>query len=182
MECSHFRDSTRSGDGGLRASSNAPPGIRESRYDDVRALALALAPDVSESQLDNRITEARDGSREMLVAELGGAVVGTVSLGARGFQRRGSLRVFALDVGAAFRDRGVGTALLSAAESRASGLGLTEVNLEVSIDNVDAVRLYERLGYRRTYQPVLDRCRKWLDDGTTRMIEERSWIMLKRTK
>ena len=93
----------------------------------------------------------------MLVAELDGRVVGTVSMGGHGFQRQGSLRLFALDVGAAFRRRGVGTALVKAVEAIASGRDLDEVNLEVAIGDRDAIRLYERLGYRRHGDPVSDR-------------------------
>jgi ribosomal protein S18 acetylase RimI-like enzyme len=64
------------------------------------------------------------------------------------------LRLFALDVGLRFRGRGIGTALIEAVERRARRQGLRGVNLEVGVDNGDAIRLYERLGYRRRGSPV----------------------------
>ena len=116
----------------------------------------------------------------MLVAELDGQVVGTVSMGGHGFQRPGSLRLFALDVGAAFRRRGVGTALVKAVEAIASGRDLDEVNLEVAICSRDAIRLYERLGYRRHGDPVSDRWERRLDDGSSQMVDVPSWVMINR--
>ncbi|MCY3543668.1 MAG: hypothetical protein OXH22_06460 [Chloroflexi bacterium] len=52
-------------------------------------------------------------------------------VGSRG---EGSLRLFALDVGKSFRNIGVGTALIDAVEAAAIGLGLYQVNLEVSTE------------------------------------------------
>ena len=126
-----------------------------------------------------RFEESLDGYREILVAELDGCPVGTVSMGGHGFQRPGSLRLFALDVGEAFRGRGVGTALVDAVEAVAADRALTEVNLEVAIGNEDAVRLYQRLGYKRLGKPVLDRWEQHLDDGGSRLVEEPSWVMIK---
>ena len=126
-----------------------------------------------------RFEESRDGYREILVAELDGCPVGTVSTGGHGFQRPGSLRLFALDVGEAFRGRGVGTALVNAVEAAAADRALTEVNLEVAIENEDAVRLYERLGYNRLGEPVMDRWEQHSDDGGSRLVEEPSWVMIK---
>ena len=113
------------------------------------------------------------------MAELDGCPVGTVSTGGHGFQRPGSLRLFALDVGEAFRGRGVGTALVNAVEAAAADRALTEVNLEVALENEDAVRLYERLGYNRLGEPVMDRWEQHLDDGGSRLVEEPSWVMIK---
>ena len=48
--------------------------------------------------------------------------------------------MFALDVGRAFRKRGMETVLIEAVESTAIGTNLGEVNLEVSVENVDAIR------------------------------------------
>ena len=101
-------------------------------------------------------------------------------MGGHGFQRPGSLRLFALDVGAAIRRRGVGTALVKAVEAIASRRALDEVNLEVAIGNRDAIRLYERLGYRRHGDPVSDRWERRLDDGSSQMVDVPSWVMINR--
>ena len=154
--------------------------VRPARDSDLGPLTTALEPEVPAAQVTRRLEESRLGYRDMLVAELDGRVVGTVSMGGHGFQRPGSLRLFALDVGAAFRRRGVATALVKAVEAMASNLALGEVNLEVAVDNEDAVRLYERLGYGRHEEPVLDRWEKRLDDGTSQQVDVPSWAMVNR--
>ena len=153
--------------------------IRDVELRDVDALADVLVPEVSRAQVRRRFDESLFGYREMLIAELDGQTAGTVSTGGWGFQRSGSLRMLALDVGRAFRDRGVGTALIGAVESMAIGLELREVNLEVSVDNVGATRLYERLGYRRLPDPVMNNWDELDENGNTRTVEESSWIMVK---
>ena len=127
--------------------------VRPTRDSDLGPLTTALEPEVPAAQVARRLEESRLGYRDMLVAELDEQVVGMVSLGGHGFQRHGSLRLFALDVGAAFRRRGVATALVRAVEAIASGRALDKVNLEVAIDNKDAIRLYERLGVSTTRDP-----------------------------
>lgn len=87
--------------------------------------------------------------------------------------------MFALDVGQAFRRQGVGTALIEAVEEMARLAGLGNVNLEVAVDNAGALRLYERLGYHRTGEPVTDRWEQQADDGSSEQIEEVSWIMVR---
>ena len=154
--------------------------VRPVRDRDLAPLTAALEPEVPAAQVARRLEESRLGYRDMLVAELDGRVVGTVSLGGHGFQRPGSLRLFALDVGTGFRRRGVGTALVHAVEAVASHRDLAEVNLEVAVDNEDAVRLYERLGYRRHGEPVMDRWEKQLDDGSSQRVDVPSWVMVKR--
>ena len=153
--------------------------IRPAEDDDLGPLTDTLAPDVPAAQIARRLEESRLGYREMLVAELEGQAVGTASIGGRGFERPGSLRLFALDVGTAFRRRGMGTALVQTVEAIAWGRGLDEVNLEVAVDNRDAVRLYERLGYRRHGEPVMDRWEKRLDDGSSQWVDVPSWVMAK---
>ena len=56
-----------------------------------------------------------------------------------------------LAVDPAYRGRGVGTALLQKAEARAGAMGKYTMSLGVVGENAGAIRLYERLGYRRTY-------------------------------
>ena len=161
-------------------TNSARLSVRPAGDGDLGPLTAALGPDVPAAQVATRFEESRLGYRDMLVAELDGRVVGTVSMGGHGFQRPGSLRLFALDVGAAFRRRGVATALVKAVEAIATGRALGGVNLEVAVDNEDAVRLYERLGYGRHEEPVLDRWEKRLDDGTSEPIDVPSWVMVKR--
>ena len=81
--------------------------------------------------MKQRFEESQRGYRTMLVAELDGSLVGTVSLGGSRFQRLGSQRMFALDVGTESRGRGIGTALVREVEAVAVEMGLNEVNLEV---------------------------------------------------
>ena len=115
----------------------------------------------------------------MLVAVQEGRAVGSVSIGGGSFQKEGSLRLFALDVGPAFQRNGVGTALINAVEVIADERGLDEANLEVEIDNKDAIRLYRRLGYRIFGGPVMDRWTVLRDDGSSETIEAPVYVMVK---
>ena len=115
----------------------------------------------------------------MLVASLAGQVVGTVSTTGHRFQRPDSLRLFALDVGPAFRGQGIGTALVQAVEERARRAGLKGVNLEVSVKNTNAMHLYERLGYRTVGNPVMDRWVRLADGGGCEQVEVLSRVMIK---
>ena len=61
--------------------------IRRVREDDVDGLVDALGPATSAAQVTHRFEESQLGYRTMLVAEVDGRVVGTVSLGGSRFQR-----------------------------------------------------------------------------------------------
>ncbi|HEY2397261.1 MAG TPA: GNAT family N-acetyltransferase [Rudaea sp.] len=89
----------------------------------------------------------RSGSAAVLAAVdeselLGKAVV---------FFHRGSDigRLYSIAVADAARGRGLGEALLMAAERTAYRHGARRMRLEVRQDNAAAIRLYERMGYRR---------------------------------
>ena len=162
------------------ASTRSPRiAIRRAEEHDVAKLTAVLAPDLNASQVDHRWQEHKDGYREMLTAELDGVVAGTVSTTGHRFQLPDSLRMFALDVGPAFRRQGVGTALIEAVEEMARLAGLGNVNLEVTVDNPGALRLYERLGYHRMGEPVTDRWERPTEGGNSEQIEEVSWVMIK---
>jgi len=60
----------------------------------------------------------------------------------------GSYYVNALAVFEGYRDAGIGTRLLQAAAGRATAQGCTRLSLLVFAQNIGAVRLYERNGYR----------------------------------
>jgi ribosomal protein S18 acetylase RimI-like enzyme len=67
------------------------------------------------------------------------------------FLRRHSnvARLYSIAIAHAARGRGLGEALLTAAEQEAIRRGATRMRLEVRQDNHAAIRLYERRGYRR---------------------------------
>ena len=67
------------------------------------------------------------------------------------FFRQGThvARLYSIASRAEARGKGVGSALLEAVEKLAEKRRCTSVRLEVRTDNDDAMRLYERLGYRR---------------------------------
>ena len=85
-----------------------------------------------------------------------------------------------LHVRPAYRGRGVGTALIAAAERTARELGHALVALGVDEDNPDARRLYERLGYVAT--GIHDVCEyDWTaPDGTVHHARESNEMLLKR--
>ena len=146
----------------------------------LESLVEAHGPDISAAQIKRRLEENRKGFRTMLVAVQEGRAVGSISIGGGRFQRPESLRLFALDVGPAFRRNGVGTALVKATEAIAAESGMGEVNLEVEIDNEDAIRLYLRLGYRICGDAVMDRWTRLEDDGSSETIEVPVFVMVKR--
>ena len=146
---------------------------------DIEELASALGPGVSVQQISHRWQDYSGGHRDMLVAVLDGHVAGTVSTTGHRFQMPYSLRMFALDVGPAFRRQGVGTALIEVVEEKARRDGLGRVNLEVAIGNSGALRLYEKLGYNRLGEPVVDRWEQQRDDGSSKQVEGHSWVMVK---
>ncbi|MXZ02569.1 MAG: GNAT family N-acetyltransferase [Chloroflexi bacterium] len=147
---------------------------------DLESLVDAHGPGISAAQIKRRLEESRKGFRTMLVAVKEGRAVGSVSIGGGSFQRKGSLRLFALDVGPEFRRNGIGTALVEAVEAKAAAQNLDEVNLEVEIDNEGAIRLYRRLGYTICGEPVMDRWTRLGDDGSSETIEVPVFVMVKR--
>jgi ribosomal protein S18 acetylase RimI-like enzyme len=108
---------------------------------------------------DGYATLLRDGATRMteatvLVAEVDGAVVGSVTVAPAGtpwanVARPGELEVRMLAVAETARRRGVAEALMAGAEEQARALGLATVVLSTNVDMYPAQRLYERLGYQR---------------------------------
>jgi RimJ/RimL family protein N-acetyltransferase len=72
--------------------------------------------------------------------------IGTV----QGIQTEGWGGIQNLGISYPHRGLGLGTLLLSKAARGFRSLGLTRMHLEVTTDNTAAVRLYERLGFRRS--------------------------------
>lgn len=101
-----------------------------------------------------RDAATRDREAELWVAELDGAVVGTVTIALEGSPWReigqpgeGEFRMLAVDPGV--QRQGVGQALLRLVVDRFRGLGSQAIVLS-SLDSMRAAhRAYERLGFRR---------------------------------
>jgi GNAT superfamily N-acetyltransferase len=75
-----------------------------------------------------------------------------------------------LEVRPGYRNRGIGTKLIKAAEAHLHRLGHTQVALAVEINNVDAARLYKRLGYLPWPHTAII-CYSALDNRRTRIAE-----------
>jgi ribosomal protein S18 acetylase RimI-like enzyme len=86
-------------------------------------------------------------SARVLVAVDGSGLLGKAVLFLRG--NTDIARLYSIAVAHVARGRGVGEALVRAVERTARALGRRRLRLEVRQDNAGAIRLYERLGYRR---------------------------------
>lgn len=87
--------------------------------------------------------------------------------------------LFAFRVKSDWRNRGVGTYLLDFIEQDCSQRGFSYLTLNVAKVNLDALRLYERLGYRVIgSRPG---CWSFRDDlGQIQHVNEPSWRLIKR--
>lgn len=151
--------------------------VRPLRQDEIASLAGALV-EVSEAQIANRWREQELGYRELLVAEVDGAMVGTVSISNTDVPAR-SLHLFALEVAPTLRDRGIGGAIVRYVLEEAARRGRRRVYLEVRVDN-PARRLYHRLGFRRVGRAFVNSYWQFNADGTRERVEEMSYRMVRR--
>ena len=92
-----------------------------------------------------------DPSNDLLVAELDGAIVGTLQLTSiPGMARRGARRLLveAVRVRSDLRSSGIGSALMRwVSDDAAPALGAAMVQLTSDASRIDAHRFYEHLGY-----------------------------------
>ncbi len=91
-----------------------------------------------------------------LVAKIGGECVGAATY------RRGDSGCELMTINAVSQGFGVGTQLLNAVEREARRTGCQRVWLITSNDNLDALRFYQRRGYRITavYPGAIDEARR----------------------
>ncbi len=88
----------------------------------------------------------RSASASVLVATVGGEIVGYAVLLFRSGSRRA--RLYSIAAAPGRQGTGLGGALLAAAEGEALRRGAASLYLEVRADNLRAIGLYERDGYR----------------------------------
>ena len=144
-------------------------GIRAAQSSDIQSLARLEA----EAFATDRLSRARlralaqSPSASMLVAEHRAELLGYVLV----LMRRNSraARLYSLAVAPASLGRGVGSALLRAAEDSARARGADELRLEVRDDNAAAQRLYAARGYAQ-----LGRREDYYEDGAAALLFARS--------
>jgi aminoglycoside 6'-N-acetyltransferase len=110
-------------------------------------------PTLAEEQTARRYWHAARPRDEGLVAVAGEVVVGVIELwlkrprGPAGAHVQSVSVDFGLAVLPEWRGRGVGSALLEAAETWARAQGAERMSMDLSSANAGALRLYERMGY-----------------------------------
>ncbi len=125
--------------------------IRPARRTDLNDLVKALG---QEMFFTDRIGRMRHNLGELLVAFVDEVPVGDVYLWCEPVEEVEVAEAFPgvpmlnhLEVAAGWQGQGIGTQLVRAAEDAARRRGHDRVVLGVGVDNPDARRLYERLGY-----------------------------------
>jgi len=122
--------------------------IGAASLDDLDAIEALEAAAFVGDRLSRRSLRAfiRSPRRPLLVARFGDRVAGYALLSARIGGR--AARIYSLAVDPALTRRGVGRALMQACERYARAHGLEALRLEVRYDNVAAIALYEKMGFR----------------------------------
>jgi ribosomal protein S18 acetylase RimI-like enzyme len=95
------------------------------------------------------LAQSRAGSFDLIAEEeKSGHVVGWLSMEVLPFRRARHTGYLVMGVDTATAGRGIGRELLAAAEREASGRGLRRLELTVMTDNLRALSLYLRSGFR----------------------------------
>ena len=139
--------------GGDRAAVHAFAAIREYRPDDLDAAyrldQSCFEEGISYTRGQIRAFLAREGAIAIVV-EAAGTKQGDLDAFAIGdvAGRRG--HVITIDIAAEARRRGLGARVLEELLVRMVRAGAREARLEVDVRNANAVRFYERMGFRTT--------------------------------
>lgn len=133
-----------------------PVAVRRCETGDVAAIAATEQPG---ARVAERLFARQErGESIYLVAWLDGVPVGSGEVVARTPRELRNLHVLE-----AYRGRGVGTAIIRAAEESSVEAGTLSIG--VGIENMAARRLYERLGYRGTGELTTTTYTYVADDG-----------------
>lgn len=129
--------------------------IRAAEPSDSEALARLIGQlgyDASAGEVAERLAAIEAEGRVVLVAELGGAVIGCLSTSVMRVLHRPAPvgRISMMVVDEAHRSRGIGAELVRAAEAALAAQGCYMVEVTSHVRRADAHRFYERLGYEKT--------------------------------
>jgi ribosomal protein S18 acetylase RimI-like enzyme len=126
--------------------------IRPAGWDDLEPLLPVVGPPREpeasrRARLRVRLAASGRGDEELMVALVADRYLGLVSLRWVGGCDPPYPWLYGLRVVPAERGRGIGRALVEAAEAAARVRGAAVMSLDVDMDNEDAIRFYRRLGY-----------------------------------
>jgi len=122
--------------------------VRDADLEDLDAIAKLECDSFPEDQVSRRsfAYALRASKRPVIAATIDGELVGYVLIALRKGGR--SARIYSIAVDPRFARRGVGAALIAAAEKFAYRHEREALTLEVRYDNGPAVALYEKCGFR----------------------------------
>src|SRR5579872_895961 len=120
--------------------------IRTVQLPDLNQLILEKSLEEYKSNIEKSLKESLRGDCFYIVAEINGKIVGQIkaSLPKKDFTSYMS----ALRIPKEFRNQGIGTELIQYMENLLRKKGYKNVRISVALDNPNAQRLYERLGYK----------------------------------
>lgn len=138
-----------------RGEGRSPVAIRPAVGDDAPGLATLLAHlgyPADAADLPDRLLRLRSGGDDAFVAVLDGATVGLATVHARTVLHaaRTVAQLTALVVPPEMRGRGVGRALVAAAEQWARAQGAERLVVTTALHRAEAPLFYERLGFEHT--------------------------------
>jgi ribosomal protein S18 acetylase RimI-like enzyme len=145
--------------------------IREGRPRDLEAIARLENESFETDRVSRRSLREflRAPHRPLIAATIDDEVAGYVLVSLRKGAR--ALRIYSLAVGARFARRGVGRALLQAAEAYGRRHRREAITLEVRYDNAGAIALYEGCGFRQFGEHA-----RYYADGATALRYEKSLL------
>ncbi len=139
--------------------------IRNARTEEIDRVSILLKeayqqyqnfipPEIFQSYLEDIMdVRSRLSDSELIIAELDGRIAGTVTLYLRPFETqiwpKGWAGVRLLGVHPAYRNRGIGRALMEECIRRCKKKGISTIGLHTSEAMDTAKKLYERMGFVR---------------------------------
>lgn len=159
------------------------PSVRPARSADLDSFAAALG---DRGFFADRYERQQKGVGELYLARLGLRPAGAVYLWREKAEEQlihdhlpDIPLITHLVVRRDLRRQGIGTALVRAAERRLLEMGRYRVALAVRTDNVDAARLYDKLGYRDwNHGEVICYARTTLRNGAVLEEPERCYVLV----
>jgi predicted N-acetyltransferase YhbS len=129
--------------------------IRAAEARDAEALSRLIARlgyEAAPADVAERLATMHAEGRVVLVAEIGGAVIGCLSTSVMRVLHRPAPvgRISMMVVDEALRSRGIGAELVRAAEAALAAQGCYMVEVTSHMRRTEAHRFYEKLGYEKT--------------------------------